>query len=61
MDYQPDRIPGECMALSFGWLIEPIVPSTFFAEFYEQQPLLIERRQSSKFASLLTFDDSVSS
>ena len=56
MDYQPDRIPGECMALSFGWLIEPIVPATFFAEFYEQQPLLIERRQSSKFASLLTFD-----
>ena len=56
MDYQPDRIPGECMALSFGWLIEPIVPATFFAEFYEQQPLLIERRQSSKFASLLTLD-----
>lgn len=56
MDYQPDRIPGECMALSFEWLIEPIVPSTFFAEYYEQKPLLIERRQSSKFASLLTID-----
>ena len=56
MDYQPDHIPGECMAMSFGWLIEPIVPSTFFAEFYEQKPLLIERRQSSKFASLLTID-----
>jgi ribosomal protein L16 Arg81 hydroxylase len=56
MDYQPDRTPGECMALSFEWLIEPIVPLTFFAKFYEQRPLLIERRQASKFASLLSID-----
>ena len=44
------------MAVSFEWLIDPIVPSTFFAEFYEQKPLLIERRQPSKFASLLSID-----
>jgi hypothetical protein len=44
------------MALSFEWLIDPIVPSTFFAEFYEKEPLLIERRQPSKFASLLSID-----
>jgi hypothetical protein len=51
----PD-LPGERMDLSFEWLIDPIVPSTFFAEFYEQKPLLIERRQPSKFASLLSID-----
>jgi mannose-6-phosphate isomerase-like protein (cupin superfamily) len=44
------------MALSFEWLIDPIVPSTFFAEFYEQKPLLIERRQPSRFASLLSIE-----
>jgi ribosomal protein L16 Arg81 hydroxylase len=44
------------MAVSFDWLIDPIVPSTFFAEFYEQEPLLIERQQPSKFASLLSID-----
>jgi ribosomal protein L16 Arg81 hydroxylase len=44
------------MAASFDWLIDPIVPSTFFAEFYEQKPLLIQRRQPSKFASLLSID-----
>src|SRR5262245_34859401 len=49
-------LTGEHMALSFEWLIDPIVPSTFFAEFYEQKPLLIERRQPSKFASLLSID-----
>jgi hypothetical protein len=27
-----------------------------FAEFYEQKPLLIERRQPSKSASLLSID-----
>jgi hypothetical protein len=45
------------MALSFEWLIDPIVPSTFFAEFYEQKPLLIERRQPSRFASLLSIEE----
>jgi ribosomal protein L16 Arg81 hydroxylase len=44
------------MAASFDWLIDPIVPSTFFAEFYEQKPLLIQRRQPAKFASLLSID-----
>jgi mannose-6-phosphate isomerase-like protein (cupin superfamily) len=44
------------MALSFEWLIDPIEPTTFFAEFYEQKPLLIERQRPSKFASLLSLD-----
>ena len=42
------------MALSFKWLIDPIEPTTFFTEFYEQKPLLIERRDPSKFESLLS-------
>ena len=44
------------MAMSFEWLIDPIAPSTFFNEFYEQKALLIERRQPSRFASLLSID-----
>ena len=50
------RIPGERMALSFKWLIDPIEPTTFFTEFYERKPLLIERQQPSKFESLLSID-----
>src|SRR5262245_99101 len=50
-------LPGEGMLLSFEWLIDPIVPSTFLAEFYEQKPLLIERRQPLKFASLLSIEE----
>ncbi len=42
------------MALSFEWLIDPILPTTFFTEFYERQPLLIQRQQPSKFQALLT-------
>jgi ribosomal protein L16 Arg81 hydroxylase len=45
------------MALSFEWLIDPIEPTTFFTEFYERKPLLIERAQPSKFESLLSIDD----
>ena len=44
------------MALSFKWLIDPIEPTTFFTEFYERKPLLIERKQSAKFESLLSID-----
>ena len=44
------------MAVSFEWLLDPIEPTTFFAEFYERKPLLIERREPSKFASLLSID-----
>ena len=44
------------MAMSFEWLIDPVAPSTFFAEYYEREPLLIERQQASKWASLLSLD-----
>ena len=44
------------MAVSFEWLIDPIVPTTFFAEFYERKPLLVETQQRSKFESLLSID-----
>jgi ribosomal protein L16 Arg81 hydroxylase len=52
-----EYILGECMAMSFECLIDPISPSMFFAEFYEQKPLLIDRRQTSKWASLLSIDE----
>jgi hypothetical protein len=44
------------MALSFDWLLDPIEPTTFFGEFYERKPLLIERRQPRKFAALLSIE-----
>ena len=44
------------MALSLDWLLDPIEPTTFFGEFYERKPLLIERRQPHKFAALLSID-----
>jgi Cupin superfamily protein len=50
------KIASVRMALSFEWLLDPIAPTTFFAEFYERKPLLIERQQPLKFASLLSID-----
>ena len=44
------------MPLSFEWLIDPVLPTTFFAEFYERKPLLIQRQQPSKFEALLTIE-----
>jgi hypothetical protein len=44
------------MALSFEWLIDPVLATTFFAEFYERKPLLIRRQQPSKFDALLTIE-----
>ena len=46
----------KCMPLSFEWLIDPVVPTTFFAEFYERRPLFIQRQQPLKFEALLTIE-----
>jgi len=42
------------MTWSFEWLIEPIEPGTFFAEYYERQPLLIRRGDKARFERLLS-------
>jgi len=42
------------MTLSFEWLLEPIDPGTFFAEYYERQPLLISRGDKARFDRLLS-------
>ena len=42
--------------LSFEWLIDPITPETFFREYYERKPLLIEGRDPARFASLLSVE-----
>ena len=41
---------------SLEWLLDPITPATFFQDFYERQPLLIEREDSRRFEQLLTTD-----
>jgi hypothetical protein len=41
------------MTLSFEWLLEPITPQAFFAEYYERQPLLIARSEPRRFEPIL--------
>jgi len=40
--------------LSFEWLIDPVAPETFFADYYERQPLLIRRGDKARFERLLS-------
>jgi hypothetical protein len=42
--------------LSFAWLIDPISPETFFADYYEKKPLLIEGNDPAKFSALLSVE-----
>jgi ribosomal protein L16 Arg81 hydroxylase len=42
------------MTFSFSWLLEPVTPTAFFAEYYERQPLLIARGEPSRYAALLS-------
>ena len=42
------------MTFSFAWLLDPITPKAFFAEYYERQPLLIARGEPSRYAALLS-------
>jgi JmjC domain len=42
------------MTFSFAWLLDPVTPQAFFAEYYERQPLLIARREPSRYAGLLS-------
>ena len=42
------------MTLSLAWLLDPITPQVFFADYYERQPLLIARGESRRFQSLLS-------
>jgi hypothetical protein len=40
--------------LSFEWLIDPVAPQAFFAEYFERKPLLIEGGHPAKFTPLLS-------
>ena len=42
------------MTLSFDWLMEPIAPAVFFAEYYEKLPLHIEGQHPAKWETLLS-------
>lgn len=41
---------------SLEWLLHPIAPATFFSDYYEQAPLLIERNEPARFAPLLSIE-----
>jgi hypothetical protein len=42
--------------LSFEWLIDPVAPETFFDDYFETKPLLIQGRDPLKFSSLLSIE-----
>jgi ribosomal protein L16 Arg81 hydroxylase len=43
--------------LSFDWLIDPVSSDTFFKDYYEKKPLLIEGSDPDKFKSVLTLEE----
>jgi hypothetical protein len=43
--------------LSFDWLIAPVSADTFFKDYYEKQPLLIEGCDPDKFKSVVTLEE----
>jgi ribosomal protein L16 Arg81 hydroxylase len=43
--------------LSFDWLIAPVSADTFFKDYYERQPLLIEGRDPDKFKTVVTLEE----
>lgn len=42
---------------TFSWLIAPINTATFFAEYWEKRPLLISRRDSTRYRDILRIED----
>jgi ribosomal protein L16 Arg81 hydroxylase len=43
--------------LSFEWLLDPVSPDTFFKDYYEKQPLLIEGGDPDKFRGVLSIEE----
>jgi ribosomal protein L16 Arg81 hydroxylase len=43
--------------VSLDWLINPTTTATFFNEYWEQKPLVVDRRRSDYFSSVLSLDD----
>lgn len=43
--------------LSLEWLIHPVSQEVFFRDYFEKQPLVIQRRQPKYFESLLSLDE----
>jgi ribosomal protein L16 Arg81 hydroxylase len=50
---------SSCLELpvSLDWLINPTTTAAFFNEYWEQNPLVISRRRSDYFSSVLSLDD----
>ena len=42
---------------SLEWLLAPVTPAEFFERYWEREPLVIRRNESSYYGSLLTLDD----
>ncbi|MGL6342920.1 MAG: JmjC domain-containing protein, partial [Waterburya sp.] len=42
---------------NFDQLLQPISPSNFFSEYWEQRPLIISKRDSSYYSSLFSIKD----
>ncbi len=49
--------PAEREAFEFSRLIEPVGAEAFFAEYWEERPLLLQQRGASHYDSLLSIED----
>ncbi|HEV2352452.1 MAG TPA: cupin domain-containing protein [Terriglobia bacterium] len=42
---------------SLEWLLSPVGKKSFFADYWEKKPLVVQRRQQNYFSSLLSLDE----
>src|SRR5215469_14353700 len=56
---QPEEIVSSSSELppSFDWLINPVSKETFFKEYWEKQPLVVQRGKKDYFWSLFSLDE----
>jgi ribosomal protein L16 Arg81 hydroxylase len=40
-----------------AWLLDPVTPRQFFAEYWERKPLILHRQQADYYRQLLSLDD----
>lgn len=53
---EAEEVPARMQEDPLGFLLDPVRPEAFFAEHYEQKPLIGTRGGSDRFASLLSLE-----
>jgi len=52
-----ENCPHAVAGRSLRWLLDPAECSSFFAEYWEKQPLVVHRRQADYFQDILSLDE----